>query len=185
MPRGKSMLKVKITYRDEDNRERQMEVGEAIVMAVRVGTPLRAAAQQAGISERALFDWLAQGREAQGLTAKQRTQRQGELAEFAAAIEKAQGTAIFMRVGRIQRAAREGAWQADAWWLERRYPKEFGRQLRVSGEEGERKPPPLSPETAKEYREAFSNAYGDGLPELNPEELLPPEPDEEPDDDAG
>jgi len=57
-------------------------------------------------------------------------------AEFFAEIDKAQGLAVATRLNRLQKAAQGGAWQADAWWLERRFPKEFGRRQEITGPDG-------------------------------------------------
>lgn len=47
--------------------------------------------------------------------------------EFFDAIKKAEAKAKVLCVGRIISAAQQ-SWQAAAWWLERRYPEEFGRR---------------------------------------------------------
>jgi hypothetical protein len=172
------MLNAEIRYQGEDGEEKVTTVRESIIAAVKVGVPLRAAAQQAGIGERTLRDWTAVGREAQGV--KDATERQVELAEFAADIEKAQGSAIAFNVGIVRRAASK-QWQAAAWWLERRYPDDFGRRLHVKEEPGERKPAPLEPDSVAEYEEAFAASFGDAVPELDVGQLVPPdqgEPDE-------
>jgi transposase len=53
-------------------------------------------------------------------------------AEFVGALKKAEIDGMTARLERIQMAAvRDGAWQADAWWLERRYPDQWGKRERV------------------------------------------------------
>lgn len=42
-------------------------------------------------------------------------------------VEVAQSKAVAMKVAQISKAANDGNWTAAAWFLERRYPKEFGR----------------------------------------------------------
>lgn len=48
---------------------------------------------------------------------------------FSAAVEKAHGQMMQTALASIERAAKEGTWQAAAWWLERTYPDEYGRSI--------------------------------------------------------
>jgi hypothetical protein len=70
------------------------------------------AAAHAGIHHDTFYDWLGNP-------------------TFSDAIEKAEAEAKIRAVGQIVRAAQGGTWQAAAWWLERRYPKQFGRRDQV------------------------------------------------------
>ena len=45
------------------------------------------------------------------------------------AVKKAEGTGAVVSLERIHAAAAEGAWQAAAWLLERRFPHEYGRTV--------------------------------------------------------
>jgi hypothetical protein len=78
--------------------------------AVEQGTPYRHACAIAGFSEASLRRWRE------------------EHDEFDAAIKAAEGRAVASRLARI-RVAANTHWQADAWWLERKYPHEFGRTV--------------------------------------------------------
>jgi hypothetical protein len=51
---------------------------------------------------------------------------QAKCVAFLAAVKKAQADAVAANVQLIQIAAREGTWQAAAWWLERRHPDQYG-----------------------------------------------------------
>lgn len=53
-----------------------------------------------------------------------------ELVEFFVEVEKATAVARLERLEQIDIAAASGSWQAAAWWLERRYPDEYGRRER-------------------------------------------------------
>ena len=86
------------------------ETLKTIIAAIEQGAPLRHAAAYAGISE----DTLARWRE--------------KHADFADAIKAAEARAVIGRLARIRRAE-EDSWQAAAWWLERKYPSEFGRTV--------------------------------------------------------
>ena len=48
---------------------------------------------------------------------------------FDSAIKEAEAEAIAGRIQCIQKAE-DHSWQAAAWWLERRYPQDFGRTIR-------------------------------------------------------
>ena len=66
-----------------------------------------------------------------------------ELFEFLGADKKAKSEARIERLALIEQAGRDGKWQAAAWWMERRYPDEYGQRIRqdirvVSVEEAER-----------------------------------------------
>ena len=66
-----------------------------------------------------------------------------ELFEFFVADKKAKSEARVERLALIEKAGRAGKWQAAAWWMERRYPDEYGQRIRqdirvVSVEEAER-----------------------------------------------
>ena len=83
---------------------------QTIINAVEQGVPYRHACAMAGLSE----DTFARMRE--------------KSAEFAEAIKAAEGRAVAGRLARI-RMAENDHWQAAAWWLERKYPQEFGKTV--------------------------------------------------------
>ncbi len=58
-----------------------------------------------------------------------RSSEKGIYREFLEAIEKAEAQAKVRNVTIIQAAAKDN-WQAAAYWLERRYPEEWGRRGR-------------------------------------------------------
>jgi transposase len=85
----------------------------AILAALRYGTPRRIAAQAAGVGESTLLRWIAENQ------------------EFRERVEIAEAQAVTTRLRRIDKAGRAGVWQADMTVLERRYPSDFGRQVRL------------------------------------------------------
>lgn len=78
-------------------------------------------AQALGISRKTFYNWLEQGARA----------TRGLKREFYEAITKAEAEAVLRNVKIIQKAA-ETNWQAAAWWLERKYPEEWGRKDRMN-----------------------------------------------------
>jgi hypothetical protein len=82
----------------------------AIIAAVETGATYRHAAASVGVSERTLHDW------------------QVRHPQFSQALKTAEASACMAAIGTIRRAAEAGTWQAAAWYLERRYPAEYGRR---------------------------------------------------------
>ncbi len=109
------------------------ELVEQIVRLIETGTYAVEACMVVGISEETYYTWL---------------RTKPELSE---SIKKARAKAISVRLMRIDKAGREGHWQADAWWLERVDRKRFGRN------------PPKTPKRANivlgfEPKSAFINS---------------------------
>ena len=111
------------------------EIVEQVRDQVRIGNTLVSAAALAGIGERTIRRWLADGeRIAEETELEDGASEEGTLSE--------QGRALlrFFRVVRLAQAeaARDcvvsikiagvNTWQAAAWWLERRYPEIWGRK---------------------------------------------------------
>lgn len=93
----------------------------AVVQAISTGNTRDTAAAYAGIRRTTLYEWLARGRAA----------TEGVYRDFADAVEKAEADAVVISVALIRSAAQKN-WQAAAWWLERRYPDEWGRKDRLA-----------------------------------------------------
>lgn len=94
---------------------------QRIVTAIAAGNTREMAAAYAGIHRATLFAWIAAGEKAS----------RGRFRDFSDALKKAEAQAVVTSVAIIRRAASE-SWQAAAWWLERRYPDEWGRKDRVT-----------------------------------------------------
>lgn len=106
-------------------------VQQKIVDAITVGAIYELAAQYAGIAYATFNNWMARGRaEAARLETPGARPRKSETPylEFLEAVKKAEGSAAVGWLAVIERAATE-TWQAAAWKLERRYPKDYGRQV--------------------------------------------------------
>lgn len=54
--------------------------------------------------------------------------------ELAQGLKKAETERKLWHLQRIHKAAEEGDWKASAWYLERRYPNEYARTQRITGE---------------------------------------------------
>jgi len=92
---------------------------ERLCQAIRLGATYALAAKSAGVSYQTFNVWREQK------------------PEFSEALEKAEGDAAVTWLEKIEQAATSGEWQAAAWKLERRYPRDYGRRLQeVSGPDG-------------------------------------------------
>lgn len=83
--------------------------------------PYELAAEANGICESTLYDWLNTGKvhQLEGLDT--------EFTKFSEAIKRAEMTRVLEHTDMI--AAKPERWQADAWLLERRWPKYFGNNV--------------------------------------------------------
>jgi transposase len=87
------------------------ETVNKIVQALKMGATHELACNYAGIGVSTFHDWMS---------AKP---------EFSEAVKEAEGAAAVGWLAKIEKAANEGTWQAAAWKLERRYPREYGRTV--------------------------------------------------------
>lgn len=104
------------------------ETQQKIVQAVASGNYLETAAAYGGITYTTFNNWMNRGE----------SRERKDYIEFFEAVKKAEADAEVLRVARISKAANEGNWQADAWYLERRYPNRWGKRVsEVSGPNGD------------------------------------------------
>lgn len=92
---------------------------------IAIGTPQKYVAQSLGISEEAWYSWMRRGEHD-----LQNDKDDTIFAKFYESVKKAQAKSVSRCVSMIQKASID-TWQAAAWWLERRYPEEFGRKEKV------------------------------------------------------
>lgn len=104
---------------------------ERLLEAVRAGLPYHLAAEAAGISESTFYDWQ-RGKFPRGLDEDQKALK----SEFLEGLTRAKGDSALTLMQIIKDAAPED-WRAAAWILERRFPRDFGKQLvELTGENG-------------------------------------------------
>jgi hypothetical protein len=94
-----------------------------LVEAISNGNTRKNAAAYAGVHPSTLRKWLAKGK-------KRLTRTNGDYVSLFAAIKKAEAEAVDKHVRLISSAA-DKHWQAAAWWLERKYPDEWGSDKRL------------------------------------------------------
>ena len=108
------------------------EVQQRIVEALRAGNYQDSSAAYAGIHEATFHNWMSRGREEERRIAdgEKPNPKEEAFREFFAAVEKARSESEVRNVMYIQRAAQDGTWQAAAWFLERSFPRKWGRKDR-------------------------------------------------------
>jgi len=99
------------------------EMQERICRILREGNTRRTAAALVGIDEETFRRWMYLGERGRE-----------PYRAFYAAVKNAEEEAVQSRIAVIQKAAQDGNWQAAAWWLERKFPAEWGRIDRVQAE---------------------------------------------------
>jgi hypothetical protein len=113
---------------------------EAITNALRNGAYIDHAAQAAGISTRTYHGWMERGRtERDRINAGLASDPdEAPFVQFLHSVERAQSEAAVDLLGEIANHARNGTWQAAAWILERKFPRQWGRfdRSEVTGAEG-------------------------------------------------
>ena len=87
----------------------------AVCEALSHGAPLHEAARAAGVGKATLHRWQARGRR----------ETAGPYREFRDRVREVSALVHMHAVASI-RASK--SWRAHAWWLERRYPREWGRR---------------------------------------------------------
>lgn len=104
------------------------ETQKKIVDAIAEGNYLETAAAIGGVTYTTLNNWMKKGEAASS----------GAYVEFLEAVKRAEAEAEALRVSRISKAGKDGNWQADAWYLERRYPDRWGKRIQqeVTGKDG-------------------------------------------------
>jgi hypothetical protein len=95
---------------------------EHMMNLFRNGASNSVAADMSGISEKTIYTWLEKGK------ADEKEGNDTKFARFLHDFKKHKGSYDFKNIDIISEAA-ETQWQAAAWMLERRRPKEFGRNI--------------------------------------------------------
>ena len=124
------------------------DVIEDICNWLKLGYYQEDAATMAGISASTFYDWMKKGDEGQKAlesgtsSSLPAIQEDGEVeivdmySEFSEAVKKARAEAEGAHLRNIRRAADNGTWQASAWWLERAFPKKWGKRSTLDLSDG-------------------------------------------------
>lgn len=115
-----------------------------IVQALRLGATFELAAQYGGVSYDTFNNWRKRGAAELERMERARTRTDADpdelpFVQFFEATKAAEADAVVGWLAKIEKAASDGNWQAAAWKLERRYPRDYGRTVvsqEVSGKDG-------------------------------------------------
>lgn len=97
------------------------ELADEAIRLVRNGATNADVIAYIGVVESTFYNWLK----------NPKTESQRKLSE---GLKKAETERKLWHLQRIHKAAEEGDWKASAWYLERRYPNEYARTQRITGE---------------------------------------------------
>jgi hypothetical protein len=102
---------------------------EALKTALRSGNDVETAAHYAGTSVANVYRWLEVGKtEAEKIAVGHApTPEHADCLEFWEELRRARAEAIVRNVAYVQTAAKNGSWQAAAWWLERTVPEVYSK----------------------------------------------------------
>lgn len=95
------------------------ETIEKLLQAIRMGATYDLACKYAGISFELFCQW------------------RNEKVDFLDAVKEAEGQAAYGWLEKIEKAANDGNWQAAAWKLERRYPRDYGKTVQETEHSGQ------------------------------------------------
>lgn len=112
-----------VTNAGRKDKRTDKHVVSRLLKALKEGHTLTDSSIIAGVSPKTLNTWLNQGADAE----------EGTLARtFYEQVELAKVMALDDCVKSIKKAAKRGAWQAAAWFLEKRAPEVYGKKSEVS-----------------------------------------------------
>jgi len=105
-----------------------------IVQALRLGATFELAAQYGGVSYDTFNNWRKRGEAELDRMARARKRTDADpdelpFVQFFEATKAAEADAVVGWLAKIEKAASDGNWQAAAWKLERRYPRDYGRTV--------------------------------------------------------
>ncbi len=131
------------------------ELMNEIAQYLRAGNYIETTAALVGINRDSIYEWIKRGNrvreewDTKMLTAGENNNdslavvEEVEIVdlylEFSEAVKKARAEAEGANIRNIRRASDNGVWQASAWWLERSFPKKWGKRSsgEIGGENGE------------------------------------------------
>ena len=97
------------------------ELADEAIKLVKSGATNADVISWLGVAETTFYAWIREPK----------NQAQEKLAQ---GLKKAETERKLWHLQRIHKAAEEGDWKASAWYLERRYPNEYARTQRITGE---------------------------------------------------
>tara|TARA_R110002020_G_scaffold150501_4_gene327316 strand:+ start:4615 stop:5025 length:411 start_codon:yes stop_codon:yes gene_type:complete len=98
------------------------ETQKRFIDGLKLGLTYELASSYAGVDRTTIFNWMRRGKE----------EDEGIYVDFFNAVKAAEGQCAAICMGRIQRAAEAGQWQAAGWIMERRYGYSARQEVSVA-----------------------------------------------------
>ena len=111
---------------------------DSIANWLKLGYYQEDAAIMAGISERTFYSWMKKANEIEENNPETENEDEILFLQLMPSVKTARAESEGAHIRNIRRAADNGNWQASGWFLERSFPKKWGRRsaLELSGEDG-------------------------------------------------
>jgi len=119
-----------LKYRATMPKPDDPDILESIYNDIKQGIPMRYAAIRAGISESAAYHWRSAGEQLLQQS-NENINELGSIGRFVQTVKEAEAECVASRLAAAD-AAEGNNWQKHITVLERRYPKDFGRNQQVT-----------------------------------------------------
>lgn len=124
-------------HRHPQSRDLTESLINRLVECTLAGLTASQVAKACGVPPTQYARWLNQGEIDDRDYDPERPYTDTPLRQFYLRIQEAEGACAREAIEEVRNAGRNGTWQASTWFLERRFPAEYGRQrLEISGPDG-------------------------------------------------
>ncbi len=100
------------------------DVQQTLAFALGEGATVEHACEFAGIAPRTFYNWIERGENGEE-----------EFLQFVQTTTRARGQGIVTNLRTISKASEAGDWRAAAWRLAHCYPAEYGRKVKIQGDQ--------------------------------------------------
>ena len=97
------------------------ELQNHIINLLKLGMPQKYACEAVGINQDTFYTWMKLGGK----------KTEGKYHEFSEAVIRSKSEAMAIKLANLEKAAQKGSVSAITWFLEHKYPDEFGNKLKV------------------------------------------------------
>jgi len=97
------------------------ELQNNILQLLKLGVPQKYACEAVGIDETTFCRWIKIGRH----------KTEGKYYEFYQSVLRSNSEAMAIKLANLEKAAQKGSVNAITWFLEHKYPEEFGNKIKV------------------------------------------------------
>jgi len=98
---------------------------DKFIQLLRLGTPIKYACRACSIDDSLYYVWMKLGE-------RDKDRPESKYFKFFEAVKRTEGEAMTLKLADLEKAAQRGSVQAITWFLEKKYPDEFGNKLQVT-----------------------------------------------------